>query len=283
MIIDCHQHVNWNGYDATKLDRLLGKFGVDAAWLLPWETIDGGLEPSYSHLSTEQAFAAAERFPRRFVPFCYVDPRRENAEKLLRAHARKGARGYGEHKIRLCFDNPDSVRMYRTAGDLGLPVLFHVDVPLPHSNMWYNYNIDSVERVLRSCPGTVFIGHGPGWWREISADADRAPEAYPAGPVKSGGKLPHLLESYNNIYADLSAGSGLNAISRDRAFGRRFVIDFAPKLLYGTDTQNDKLLRYLRRLRLPETVQTRILCDNARKLVPLGRTAGPSRQKRKTS
>jgi len=62
-----------------------------------------------------------------------------------------------------------------------------------------------------AAPQTIFIGHAPGFWREISGDADSDPKAYPAGPVREGGRLYPLFESCANLYADLSAGSALGA------------------------------------------------------------------------
>jgi predicted TIM-barrel fold metal-dependent hydrolase len=43
------------------------------------------------------------------------------------------------------------------------------------------------------------------------------------------------MEAYPNLYGDLSAGSGANSISRDREFGREFMIRRQDRLLFGTD------------------------------------------------
>ena len=43
------------------------------------------------------------------------------------------------------------------------------------------------------------------------------------------------MEKYPNIYGDLSAGSGANAISRDLEFGAAFIKRRADRLLFGTD------------------------------------------------
>lgn len=40
------------------------------------------------------------------------------------------------------------------------------------------------------------------------------------------------MEKYPNIYGDLSAGSGANAIARDEKFGREFLIRRADRLLF---------------------------------------------------
>ena len=93
-----------------------------------------------------------------------------------------------------------------------------------------------LERVLRELPATVFIGHGPAFWAEISGDVPPGERGgYPTGPVAPGGAVPRLMEQYGNLWADLSAGSGHNAITRDPAFGLAFLGRFQDKLLFGTD------------------------------------------------
>jgi hypothetical protein len=80
------------------------------------------------------------------------------------------------------------------------------------------------------------IGHCPGFWAEISAEVSlRDKFGYPPGPVRKEGSLVRLLRSYPNLYADISARSGLNAISRDREFGARFLNEFHDRILFGTD------------------------------------------------
>jgi len=44
-----------------------------------------------------------------------------------------------------------------------------------------------------------------------------------------------LFERYENLYGDLSAGSGFNAVSRDPEFGYPFLERFQDRMLFGTD------------------------------------------------
>lgn len=268
-IIDCHQHVDSHGYDANKLIEHLDNLRVEKAWLQTWESLDGSLEPHYRHASVEQVWNAYERYPDRFIPFYAVDPRREDAERRLKKWADKGIKGYGEHKVRIKIDNPDSVRIYKLCGELKLPVLFHMDIPFANNpRFWYNMDIDGLEKVLEECPGTTFIAHGPGWWRYISKDAETAEEAYPRGKVVEKGKAVQLLEKYPNLYADISANSGVNALTRDEKFGIRFVRKFCSKLLYGTDCYNSKHLEYLlKRNRFSDKVLNAVLWQNAESLI----------------
>jgi predicted TIM-barrel fold metal-dependent hydrolase len=161
------------------------------------------------------------------------------------------------------------VDLYRHAGELGWPVFIHMDVWHRGCSFWYNHDIDAFERVIRAMPGVTFIGHGPGWWREISGSAAEDPPGYPKGPVAPGGKLPRLLAEYPNVYADLSAGSGLNALTRDAEAGRRFVDDHSRKLLYGTDCYDTKHIDHLRSLELPGEVLRAITHGNAASIIPV--------------
>ena len=47
--------------------------------------------------------------------------------------------------------------------------------------------------------------------------------------------MVELMRSYDNLWGDLSAGSGLTAITRDPEFGYRFLEEFQDRLLFGTD------------------------------------------------
>jgi len=48
--------------------------------------------------------------------------------------------------------------------------------------------------------------------------------------------LPWLMREYANLWADTSAGSGHNALTRDPAFGIEFLDEFQDKLIFGTDS-----------------------------------------------
>jgi hypothetical protein len=76
---------------------------------------------------------------------------------------------------------------------------------------------------------------------------------------------------YPNLYGDLSAGSGANAIRRDLEFGREFVIRRADRLLFGTDylanAQQVPQFDLHDSLDLPAEVQAKVFRENARKLL----------------
>jgi predicted TIM-barrel fold metal-dependent hydrolase len=267
MIIDIHQHVNWLGRDEQGLIDYLDRAGVDKCWLLTWESVDGGLEPTYKHLSFEEVGKTHKMFLKRIIPFCGIDPRRPNAEALLRELHQKGFRGYGELKFKLLADDPDMIKMLKVAGELGMPALFHLDPPIPATPQWYAGDIVHLERAAQLCPRTAIIGHGPGFWREISGNAQKVNAIYPKGRVTPGGRLWKALEKNRNIYADLSANSCLNALKRDTAYAKKLLVRFRKKIMYGTDSYNTDLKEFLNALGLPKGVLRDIMGGNAERLL----------------
>jgi predicted TIM-barrel fold metal-dependent hydrolase len=114
------------------------------------------------------------------------------------------------------------------------------------------------------------LGHAPGFWREISEDADLEPLAYPAGkPIVGRGRLLRFLDQYPNLSCDLSAGSGYTALSRDLEFTRKFLIDYQDRVFFGRDEFTNRLYDLLVSLNLPEVVLGKVLGGNALRLVPV--------------
>ncbi|HYF51173.1 MAG TPA: amidohydrolase family protein [Planctomycetota bacterium] len=285
MIIDSHQHTNWHGKNCHAVVADMDRAGIDVSWLLTWEVPEHEWDQAYYNafdpmrvgMPFEDVARACELYPKRFVPAYAPDPRRPDAiERLEAAVKMYGVRVYGELKLRILFDDPDVVQMFRVCGKLGLPVVFHIDIPLkerpkpPARDYWYCVDIDRLETVLKLCPETIFIGHAPGFWRHISGTGYTDESAYPKGEATPGGRVPELLSKYKNLYADLSAGSGLNALTRGpEGRGRKFLIDFQEKLLYGRDCFDDRLMDFIRSAQLPQDAFEKITSKNALKLVPL--------------
>lgn len=286
MVIDAHNHVYWYGYGPDELVANMDEHGIDVAWLLSWELAEGMYDHGYDKsfiapyigMPLEAIWVAVDRYPDRFIPGFAPNPKLPHAVERLRAAHRNGARVAGEFKFRCLFDDPDAIAVYRAAGELGMPVILHLDVPwLPPSGAnnsvtwWYGGTIENLRKALRLCPDTVFLGHAPGFWREVSGDADDDPAAYPNGPVIPGGRLRPTFDEFPNLWADLSAGSALTAISRDREWGRKFLIDHHDRIVFARDYFDGRLMEYLDSLELPGNVRAAILSENALRLVPLDR------------
>lgn len=294
MIIDTHQHVFWYGRDDAGLVADMDEHGVDVAWLLSWVMSPQEDNGDYHHalnplhfrgdgthpgIPLSDLILTRDHYPERFVLGYCPHPAMSNAAAVFEAAYRMHrVRVCGEWKFRVLFDDPRCIELFRRAGELGCPVVLHLDVPYlmaegpsggkpKYQPLWFGGTVANLERALAACPGTNFIGHAPGFWREISGDADADPAAYPAGPVTPGGRLQAMFERYGNLYADLSAGSGLGALKRDPGHAREFIIRFADRLLFGRDYYGGELQDFLKTLNLPGEAAEKIYHGNARKLV----------------
>ncbi len=294
MIIDSHQHVFWHGRDDAGLIADMDENRVDLAWLLSWEIAPNEdaahyhkvLNPlnvrddgTHRGILLRDLITCRDRYPKRFVLGYCPHPLVGNAADLFEAAYRvHGVRVCGEWKFRVLFDDPRCLELYKKAGELNCPVVLHLDVPYlaneentsqkDYCPSWYGGTVTNLQRALEACPQTNFIGHAPGFWREISGDADAAPGAYPKGPVMPGGKLDHMLEAYPNLFADLSAGSALMSLERDPEHAKAFIQRHADRLLFARDYYGGDLNTCLQTLDLPQEVQDKIYHENARKLAP---------------
>lgn len=293
MLIDTHQHVFWHWRNDADLIADLDAHGIDLAWLLTWEITPAEWDPNWIRILNpvhvqpdgtsrgvplSDLLLASSRYPDRFILGYCPHPAIGDAPALFEsAYHIHRVRVCGEWKFRMDFDDPRCIALFKKAGELRCPVVLHLDVrTLPdkptgkaiEQKMWFGGDIANIEHALQLCPETTFIGHAPGFWRYISADATNDSEPYPKGKVKEGGEVARLLQTYPNLYADLSAGSGLGAIRRDIEHGKQFLTKFADRLLFARDYYGGELLDFLRSLDLPSDVQDKLFYRNARKLVP---------------
>jgi predicted TIM-barrel fold metal-dependent hydrolase len=163
-------------------------------------------------------------------------------------------------------------RVFAIAAEFKVPVLMHFQ----HDK--YNTGIERFHKVLERYPRVNFIGHAQTWWANIDRN-HRQPELYPRTRVTAGGITDRLLADYPNMFGDTSAGSGLNAFTRDADHAREFLQRHQDKLLYGSDC-NDKvgagakcqgaqILSAIRRLAPTKEIERKILHGNAKKLLRL--------------
>ncbi len=283
MLIDAHNHPNWHGYDAARILKNMDEQGIDQMWLFTWEVPEDEYSPSYHRvlppgglgIPLEDVLQVGREAPDRFVLGYFPHPKRPDAIDRLKAAVEiHGVRVASEMKVRVLFDDPDAIRLYHACGEMGLPITIHLDYPLDHGggdyprpNYWYGGSIEAFERAITACPETAFIGHAPGFWAHISGDDKFDKESYPTGPVLPGGRVPEMLRQYDNLFADLSAGSALGAISRDPEFGRGFLIEFQDKLIFGRDYFDTRLMDFIQGLDLPGEAFDKITYQNALKLL----------------
>jgi predicted TIM-barrel fold metal-dependent hydrolase len=292
VIIDAHQHVFWHGRNDAGLVADMDEQGIDYAWLLGWEVApDEDVDAYHGTLNPEHArpdgthpgivlsdiIKARDRYPDRFVLGYCPHPIMSDAPALFEAaYHIHGVRVCGEWKCITLIDDPRCIELFRKAGDLGCPVTFHLDpayLPdketgaIKYQRVWYGGTVANLERAMQACPGTTFVGHAPGFWREISGDADTSPGSYPTGPVTPGGRLEKLLAAYPNLHADLSAGSALRAIKRSPEYTVELFERFPDRFLFARDYFGGELRAFLETLNLEAGIREAIYHGNAERLV----------------
>ncbi len=269
-IIDCHLHINH--FDRTIEDTIkhMDATGTSKAFVLPLETGEGGVL-----LRSETVLHAFHEYTDRVIPFCQTNIRSVDVLERVRAYHLLGCRGVGEQKEHLPLSDRRVEGIIALCDELNWPITIHFqDGP-----GGYNQGLaEHLETYLKRYKKVRVIGHAQTWWANISADVPAATETlYPTGPVRAGGLLDKLLSDYPNLYADMSAGSGFNALSRDKDFTAGFIERHPRQLLFGSDCpcydgkgQNFKgmcystrLQEFLRELVTDQQTLKNIFHDNA--------------------
>ncbi len=286
MIIDAHNHPDWHGHNLDKFLQNMKDNDIDVTWLFTWECPADEFDSGYGSalplmydngpIPFERALYYKQQHPDKFVLGYCPDPRDPEAINKLRAAVEiYGVKIVGELKLRMMYDNPDAIRFFKECGKLNLPVTVHIDYEFnkdtnaPWPNYWYGGGIDAFERAIKACPDTTFLGHAPGFWAHISGDDQFDKVSYPQGPVLSGGRLIELMDTYPNLYGDISAGSGCNALKRDREFAKPFIIKYQDRLLYARDYFDKQHREFIDSLDLEQSILDKLYFKNALKLVPL--------------
>ena len=219
-VLDIHSHLR-QGLDANMIH--MQGCGVTNAVLLARAT------------AVEQVKAIQAKYPERFIWSASADITKPDAVEVLTKAVKDGAQGFGELKFHVEADGPELRRMYTLAAELDVPILVHFqEVPHFEGEGVWSTGFKRFEAMLKANPKTKFIGHADAFWANVSADyANEA--AYPTGPIKRGGITDKLLGDYANLYGDLSANSGNNALSRDLSFTVDFLARHQNKLVFGSD------------------------------------------------
>ncbi len=253
------------GLSTHQLIERMNREGIELSVLLPLESPEG----ASGYFLTEQAIEARDMYPERLIAFLCIDPRQPRfAEQIDVFVKHYGCRGFGEHINSLAFDDVRNKIIYGKCDEYGLPLVFEI-------NAHYCYDevgLPRLETCLKEFPNAKFCGHGPGFWAAISGDDD-GKAGYPKGPITPGGAIDRLLGEYDNLYADISAGSGYNALTRDPEFTQEFVVRHWHKLLWATDYMghNQPLpqVEWIATLDVTSEVHAAIARGNARRVLGL--------------
>lgn len=258
MLIDFHYHSGQRSTEPEDLaspitwEQGIARFvaqGVDRVVMLggtaagtPESTLNAHFL-YYPGTSIRDEVLKAREYPDRIIPFGNLDVRwmgnKPDADfgPLLDWFQEHGCLGIGEITSNVPIDDPRTVNMFRQIGARGLPTLIH-NVGYIHGTygLQDHPGAPGLARLLREAPDSIVIGHGQGFWAEIGSGLTMEDKMrYPGGPIEEEGALPKLLRQYPNLYGDISAGSGHNALSRDPEYGVAFVNEFQDRLLFGTD------------------------------------------------
>jgi predicted TIM-barrel fold metal-dependent hydrolase len=280
-VIDIHQHAGYSGRTEEQLLAHQRMMGVSLTLLLPAgrdverPSTDMGRSNGLAAkcLGNEVCASIAARYRREYRTYSNEVPDLPEARREIEKYLRRGAVGIGEQKFHLDCDSPPIELVAEIALEWRVPVLLHFQ------HEAYNTRLERFHRILEKYPKVPFIGHAQTLWANLDADAD--PKVlYPKGRVRPGGLTDRLLSEYPNMYADLSAGSGLNGLTRDEEFTRGFLHRHQDKLLFGSDCndvegrgekcQGARILEAVRRLAPSRAVERKVLYHNARKLFRLG-------------
>ena len=191
--------------------------------------------------------AICDKYPDRYAWMCNISPKsKESVYDRLARYKGEGAIGVGELMYNHRLDDPFLQEVFAAAEKLGLPVTIHMS---PEEGYSYGVvdepGLPLLENVLKQYPDLKVLGHSQTFWIEMSGDAPRDKESrnsWGAGPIVPGGRVPELFEKYPNLYGDLSANSGGNAIMRDPEFGLAFLERYADRLFFATDMVNKDMV-----------------------------------------
>lgn len=280
-IIDIHQHVGYSGRPDDVLLAHQRSIGATTTILLPAGRpatgasthlgVANGLQAQA--LGNEACYRFARAHAKAFLFGANDVPDIDGATAEIERYLKRGAVVIAEQKFGVECDSPEMQKIYELAHAYNVPVLMHWQFKM------YNYGFERFYKMLEKYPRVTFVGHAQTWWANIDRNHTDQAVLYPKGPVTPGGLTDRYLGDYPNMYADLSAGSGLNALTRDEAFTRDFLTRHQDKLLFGSDCndqdgggpkcQGAQTIAAIRRLVANRQIERKLLYENAKRLFRL--------------
>jgi len=224
-VIDIHQHTNYRGRTNAQLIAHQRRMGITKTVLLPAGSKYGLAAGAGGN---DTVVAMTHSHPGKFVFFANELPDIPETRQVIEKYLKIGAMGIGEQKFHVECDSKYMQLVADIAKEHEVPLLMHFEYDT------YNLGFEHFYRMLEKYPTVNFIGHAQTWWGNIDKNHDQS-VLIPEGPVTPGGITDRLLSDYPNIYGDLSAGSGLNALERDEDHARDFLKRHQDRLVFGSD------------------------------------------------
>lgn len=281
-IIDIHQHTNYRERTAEQLIAHQRTMGVTQTILLPAgsavkrpSTADGKHNAlgGVGAGGNETALTMSRQNPKEFFFGANEVTDLPEARAEIVKYLDSGAIIIGEQKFGVECDSAESQVLYKLAGEYRVPILMHFQ----HGT--YNLGFERLHKMLEKYPTTNFIGHAQTWWANIDKNHTDQKVLYPKGKVTAGGLTDRYLADYPNMFADMSAGSGLNALTRDEDHTRGFLDRHQNKILYGSDCDDrvgmgpgcsgSQTIATIRKLAPNKAAERKILFENAKMLFKL--------------
>src|SRR5262245_16014460 len=268
-IIDIHQHTHYSGRNDEVLVEHQRKMGIEKTVLLPAGSKFGLEADAWGN---DSVVVLAQKFPKEFLFFANELPDIAETRQVLEKYLKLGAIGIGEQKYQVESDSKYIQLIAEIARDHRVPVLLHFQ----HAK--YNTGFERFHKILEKYPTVNFIGHAQTWWGNIDKNHDQT-VMYPKTKVTAGGITDRLLSDYPNMYGDLSAGSGLNALLRDEVHALEFLKRHQDKVMYGSDCNDhvgegekcsgSQQLATLGRLLPDQKLRQKILHENASRVLKI--------------
>src|SRR5262245_1861905 len=270
-IIDIHQHLGYSGRPDDVLLRHQSAMGITTTILLPagrsvntpstHDGVSNGLQAQC--LGNEACLQFAKAHSKEFRFGANEVPDVDGATREIERYLKLGGLVIAEQKFGVECDSKEMQAIYALAAEHRIPVLMHWQFQM------YNYGFERFHKMLEKYPKVNFLGHAQTWWANIDRNNTDQSVMYPKGPVTPGGFTDRYLSDYPNMFGDLSAGSGLNALTRDEDFARDFIARHQDKLIYGSDCsdhvgsgtacQGAQTIATIRRLSASKAVERKLL------------------------
>ena len=280
-IIDIHQHLGYSGRPDAVLLTHQRAMGISRTILLPAGRplnvasthfgASNGLDAKA--LGNDACYEFARARPKNYMFGANEVPDIDAAVPEIERFLKRGAVVIAEQKFGVDCDSAAMQKIYQLAQDHRVPVLMHWQFER------YNLGFERFHKMLEKYSKVTFIGHAQTWWGNIDKNHKDQSVMYPKGPVTPGGLTDRYLADYPNVYGDLSAGSGLNALTRDEDFTRDFLTRHQDKLIYGSDCsdhegtgpkcQGSQTILTVRRLAGSKAIERKLLFENAKRVFHL--------------
>ena len=293
MFIDCHVHAVETRTcpyptDGKQListpEDLIARYdavGIEKGVILPI----GSPDSTHFVQSNEEMLRMVAKNPDRFIPFCNLDPRSlyntgsAPLEFVLKYYRDLGCKGVGEVTANLDMDDERVQNLFQAADNCGIALTFHLSTRAGNTyGLIEEQGLKKLEKALQKFHNVKFFGHSQAFWAEIAANpTDKERNGYPKGKIEEEGAVVKLMRKYPNLYGDISAGSGCNALKRDEEFAVSFLNEFQDRLMFGTDICRpdtatplvDFMLKLRDEKKISETVFQKVARENIIRILDL--------------